>query len=73
MKFLSRPKQKVWTRRVTCSCKAVLEVEAKDFRIVADQRDGDAAVCKCPVCRSEIWINLSLIPYRVQQLLSRRR
>lgn len=42
-----------------CSCK--FSFTRKEARFVADQRDGNAYVVKCPECKWEIWINAEII------------
>ena len=42
--------------RTTCrQCESAIEFAQSEARFVADQRDGDALVIKCPACKAEIW------------------
>ena len=57
---------KNWTYETTCNdCESRLEVSALDLKAVSDPRDGDYAVCKCPVCKRDITLDSSLIPRSV--------
>ncbi len=57
---------KSWTYEVICSaCVSKLELSAGDLKTVVDPRDGDYAVCKCPVCKRDITIARNLIPQLV--------
>lgn len=57
---------KTWTKKVKCDgCKSTLEVSASDLRKVDDSRDGDYAMCTCPVCHRQITWAQSLIPAAV--------
>lgn len=48
--------------QLTCKdCKSLLEVTAKDGRLVSDSRDGDAYVFKCPICKTDNWVSASFI------------
>ena len=50
------PREK--TRTISCKeCKSRLRFKESEARYVADQRDGDALVIKCPVCKAENWIS----------------
>jgi len=52
-----------WSYEVTCSdCESKLEVSAGDLKRVDDPRDGNYAVCKCPVCERNITLDHVLIP-----------
>lgn len=71
MKILKQP-DKTWTKKTTCrSCKAVLLIEASDLRKVNDDRDGNYAMCKCPVCKAQLTWAQSLIPAAVWETLKR--
>lgn len=49
------PADKVY--KSTCrECHSTLQFKRGDARYVSDQRDGDALVVKCPVCKQEIWV-----------------
>jgi hypothetical protein len=61
MKIISSP-NKNWTMKVDCRCGGKLEASRSDFRYVSDSRDGNAIVCKCPICKQDIWIAAELAP-----------
>lgn len=42
------------------SCNSELEVEKSDVVKTISDRDGVADIIKCPVCQTEIWIDVSL-------------
>jgi len=73
MRIVSSPDPKSYSRQCTCgTCHSVLEVGIADFhRTVYDQRDGDATVFRCPVCQSDNWIGLDLIPVEFRHLLKK--
>lgn len=69
MKVLRDPRNlnKKWSMKVVChDCGAALQAQASDFRYEVDQRDGDALVCKCPICKSDIWIDAGKFPEHVR-------
>lgn len=72
MKILSEPSKK-WTHETACqTCNTRLELEMEDFsRTVYDQRDGDAAIFKCPTCGRENWVDLHIIPRHLHYRLPR--
>lgn len=42
--------------RTSCSrCKTVFEFVRSEAEYVSDQRDGDALVIECPVCKERVW------------------
>ena len=50
-------KQHEWTCK---NCKAVVRAKMGEGRYQSDQRDGDAIVYKCPECKTENWVAVSL-------------
>ena len=46
---------------VECNCGCKFSFTADDARWVSDQRDGDAYVVKCPECKTEHWVDASLL------------
>jgi hypothetical protein len=73
MRIVSSPDPKSYSRQCTCgTCHSVLEVGIEDFhRTVYDQRDGNSTVYRCPVCTSDNWIALDLIPAEFRHLLKK--
>lgn len=73
MKVISTPSTEPWSMKATCqTCCTIVELEIGDFsRHVSDQRDGDAAVYKCPTCGRENWIDTGLIPRSLHHRLPR--
>jgi predicted RNA-binding Zn-ribbon protein involved in translation (DUF1610 family) len=41
------------------NCGSRLEATRDEGRLSTDQRDGDARVFDCPICKAEIWVNAS--------------
>lgn len=59
MKIIRRgPKDSELTHRWTCrKCGSLIEAKRSEGRDIADDRDGDAIVFKCPVCEREHWVS----------------
>lgn len=46
---------------LTCDkCDTIARFAKSEGRYVHDQRDGDAVVLKCPVCKAEHWVAAKL-------------
>ncbi len=51
-----RPEDRVYTG--TCiQCRSLLRFKRSEARFVSDQRDGDAVVVECPVCKKDLWVS----------------
>jgi len=51
-------------------CKTQVALEPGDLKFVADPRDGNAVVWKCPTCSHENWIAVSRIPESFRRLVT---
>ncbi len=48
-------------REIECKhCRAVVECNQHELAYAHDARDGDAYVMKCPCCKGETWVAVSL-------------
>lgn len=66
MKVLETMDVEKWSHQLTChGCKSKLEIDVADLRKVSDYRDGDYAVCVCPVCNASLTLAMDLIPRAV--------
>lgn len=43
-------------------CDTVVALEARDCTYMSDQRDGNAVKWKCPTCKRENWVAVSVVP-----------
>jgi RNase P subunit RPR2 len=51
------------TYKSSCkNCGCLVELTASDVRFVADPRDGNAIVWKCPDCNEETWVSTNVVP-----------
>lgn len=61
MKIIKNTLDKVKPYIFNCDeCNSKLEASPSDFKYKLDQRDGDALICRCPVCKKDNWIDISL-------------
>ena len=47
--------------RTDCRCGCSFLFTAADAKFVADSRDGDAYMVKCPECKEEHWVAAHLL------------
>ena len=61
MKIIKSGKDKTSKEVQTkCNCGCVFQFAATEAKFVADPRDGNAYVVKCPECKSVNWVAASL-------------
>lgn len=46
------------------SCSARLRFRKSEARLEIDNRDGDAYVIRCPACRRDVWVDVSVVDKR---------